>query len=107
MLTTQTSAVALDLLENEIGATQNSRVVRDLVAIRCKADIKSGNQTKLIRAQSLTFSDWCTEVRELAGERWPEVADQCATLYAVWGGGATPAQALHMLSLILPPKAAA
>jgi len=90
-----------------IGATQNSRDVRDLVAIRCKADIKSGNQTKLIRAQSLTFSDWCTEVRELAGERWPEVADQCATLCAVWGGGATPAQALHMLSLILPPKAAA
>jgi hypothetical protein len=63
-------------------------------------------QTKIIRAQSLTFSDWCAEVRDLAGERWPEVADQCATLYAVWGGGATPAQALHMVSLILPPKAA-
>ena len=64
-------------------------------------------QTKLIRAQSLTFSDWCAEVRDLAGERWPEVADQCATLYAVWGGGATPAQALHMVSLILPPNKAA
>src|SRR5262245_66575118 len=38
MLTTQTSAVALDLLENEIGAKQNSRDFRDLVAIRCNAD---------------------------------------------------------------------
>jgi hypothetical protein len=28
-------------------------------------------------------------------------------LYAVWGGGATPQQALHMVGLILPPKAAA
>jgi len=64
-------------------------------------------QTKLIRAQSLTFADWCAEVRDLAGELWPTAADQCATLYAVWGGGATPAQALHMVSRILPPKAAA
>jgi hypothetical protein len=54
-------------------------------------------QTKLIRAQSLTFADWCADVRDLAGVRWPEVADQCATLYAVWCGGATPAQALHMV----------
>ena len=58
-------------------------------------------QKQLIRVQAQTFSDWCAEVRELSGERWPEVADQCATLYAVWGGGATPAQALHMVSLIL------
>ncbi len=35
----------------------------------------------------------------------PEVSDQAPTLYAVWGGGATPAQALHMVGLILPPKA--
>jgi hypothetical protein len=63
-------------------------------------------QTKLIRVQAQTFADWCAEVRELAGERWPEVSDQCATLYAVWGGGATPAQALHMVELILPAKAA-
>jgi hypothetical protein len=48
-------------------------------------------QTKIIRVQAHTFADWCAEVRELAGERWPEVSDQCATLYAVWGGGATPA----------------
>jgi hypothetical protein len=64
-------------------------------------------QTKLIRAQLITFSDWCADVRELAGERWPEVADLRATLYGVWGGGATPAQAIHMVALILPPKAAA
>jgi hypothetical protein len=46
------------------------------------------------------------EVRDLAGERWADVSDQAPTLYAVWGGGATPAQALHMIGLILPPKAA-
>jgi len=33
-------------------------------------------------------------------------SDQAPTLYAVWGGGATPAQALCMVGLILPPKAA-
>jgi hypothetical protein len=33
-------------------------------------------------------------------------SDQWATLYAVWGGGATPPQALHMVELILPAKAA-
>jgi hypothetical protein len=33
------------------------------------------------------------------------VADQAPTIYAVWGGGATPAQALYMVGLILPPKA--
>jgi hypothetical protein len=27
-------------------------------------------------------------------------------LYAVWGGGATPQQALYMVGPILPPKAA-
>jgi hypothetical protein len=64
-------------------------------------------QKQLIRLQSVTFADWCAEVRDLAGERWPEVSDQAPTLYAVWGGGATPQQALHMVGLILPPKAAA
>jgi hypothetical protein len=46
-------------------------------------------------------------VSELAGERWPDVAEQAPTVYAVWGGGATPAQALYMVGLILPPKTAA
>ena len=64
-------------------------------------------QKQLIRVQSTTFADWCAEVRELAGDRWPEVSDQAPTLYAVWGGGATPAQALHMVALILPPLKAA
>jgi hypothetical protein len=59
------------------------------------------------RRQEIAFADWCAEVRELAGDHWPEVSDQAPTLYAVWGGGATPAQALHMVGLILPPKAAA
>jgi hypothetical protein len=64
-------------------------------------------QKQLIRVQAQTFADWCAEVRDLAGERWPEVADQAPTLYAVWGGGATPQQALYMVGLILPSKAAA
>jgi hypothetical protein len=61
---------------------------------------------QLIRVQPSTFADWCIEIRDLAGERWAEVSDQAPTLYAVWGGGATPAQAFHMVGLILPPKAA-
>lgn len=63
-------------------------------------------QKHVIKAQATTLADWCVEVRDLAGERWPEVSDQAPTLYAVWGGGATPAQARHMVGLILPPKAA-
>jgi hypothetical protein len=46
-------------------------------------------------------------VSELAGERWPDVAEQAPTVYAVWGGEPTPAQALYMVGLILPPTAAA
>jgi hypothetical protein len=64
-------------------------------------------QKQLIRVQAATFADWCAEVRDLAGESWPDVSDQCPTLYAVWAGGASPQQALHMVSGILPPKAAA
>jgi len=56
------------------------------------------------RAQDVSFADWLAELRDLAGERWPSVADNSPTLYAVWGGGATPAQALHMVGLILPPR---
>jgi hypothetical protein len=41
--------------------------------------------------------------RALAGCR----REQAPTDYAVWGGGATPAQALYMVELILPPKTAA
>jgi hypothetical protein len=71
---------------------------------------KYGTSTskKLVaRRQDQTFADWFAELRELAGERWPDVADQAPTVYAVWGGGATPAQALYMVGLILPPKTAA
>jgi hypothetical protein len=59
------------------------------------------------RRKDQTFADWFAELRELAGERWADVADQAPTIYAVWGGGATPAQALYMVGLILPPKTAA
>ncbi|MGH6846447.1 MAG: hypothetical protein ACREC0_03095 [Methylocella sp.] len=61
-------------------------------------------QKHIARRQDQTFADRCAEVRFLAGERWPEVGDQAATLYAVWEGGATPQQALHMVGLILPPR---
>jgi hypothetical protein len=56
-------------------------------------------QKQLIRVQAATFVDWFAELRELAGERWPQVSDQAPTAYAVWGGGATPQQALHMIGL--------
>jgi hypothetical protein len=59
------------------------------------------------RRQEQTFTDWFAELRELAGDRWHDVADQAPTVYAVWGGGATPQQALYMVGLILPPKVAA
>jgi hypothetical protein len=53
-------------------------------------------QKHVARRQDQTFSDWFAELRELAGERWADVADQAPTIYAVWGGGATPAAgALH------------
>jgi hypothetical protein len=38
------------------------------------------------RRQDQTFADWFAELRELAGERWADVADQAPTVYAVWGG---------------------
>ena len=53
------------------------------------------------RRQEQTFTDWFAELRELAGYGWPDVADQAPTVYAVWGGGATPQQ-LYMVGLILP-----
>jgi hypothetical protein len=75
-------------------------------------DSKEQNMTRALqkqvaRRQDQTFSDWFAELRELDGERWADVADQAPTIYAVWGGGATPAQALYMVGLILPPKTAA
>src|SRR5580704_8443783 len=53
-------------------------------------------QKHVARRQDQTFADCFAELRELAGERWADVADQAPTIYAVWGGGATPAQALYM-----------
>ena len=64
-------------------------------------------QKHVARRQDQTFADWFAELRRLAEESWADVADQAPTVYAVWGGGATPAQALYMVGLILPPKTAA
>ncbi|MGC2221395.1 MAG: hypothetical protein WA624_02990 [Methylocella sp.] len=54
--------------------------------------------------QDQTFADWFAELRELA-RALTDDADQAPTVYAVWGGGATPAQALYMVGVILPPTA--
>jgi hypothetical protein len=64
-------------------------------------------QKHIGRQQEQTFTDWFAELRELAGDRWPDFADQAPTVYAVWGGGAIPQQTLYMVGLILPPKVAA
>jgi hypothetical protein len=39
MLNTQTSAVALDLLKNEIGACLQCRLCADCSGVRCRADV--------------------------------------------------------------------
>jgi Protein of unknown function (DUF559) len=44
-------------------------------------------QKQLIRVPAQTFASWCAEVRELAGERWPVVADQAPTLHHAAIGG--------------------
>ena len=44
-------------------------------------------------------------ISQREAERCPDFS-QAPTLYAVWGGGATPQQALYMVGPILPPKAA-
>ena len=56
-------------------------------------------QKHIARRQDQTFADWFAELKELAGERWRASADQAPTIYAVWGDGATPAQALYTVGL--------
>ena len=34
-------------------------------------------------ASAQTFADWFAELKDLAGERWADVADQAPTVYAV------------------------
>jgi hypothetical protein len=68
---------------------------------------KHGTTRHVARRQEQIFADWCLEIRELAGERWPDFSDQAPTLYTVWGVCAIPQQALYMVGLILPPNTAA
>ena len=90
-----------------MGVHVRHRARRPVPIIITKENAMARTLTKHVaRRQDESFADWCVEIRELAGERWPEFSDQAPTLYAVWGGGATPAQALCMVGLILPPKAA-
>jgi hypothetical protein len=79
-----------------------------------KNSLKKGNtmarnsiQKHVMRHQTITFADWYAELRELAGERWFEVAEQAPTAFAIWSGGGTAAQALFMISSILPKQQAA
>ncbi len=37
-------------------------------------------QKHIARRQDQTFADWFAELRELAGERWADVADQAPTV---------------------------
>jgi hypothetical protein len=62
-------------------------------------------QKHVARRQDQTFADWFAELRDLAGESWPEISDQAPVAFATWIGGATPQQALFMINAILPAKA--
>ncbi|MCI0540183.1 MAG: hypothetical protein L0Z50_33680 [Verrucomicrobiales bacterium] len=57
-----------------------------------------------LRRQDTNFVDWFLDLRELAGDRWYDVADQAPTAFAIWAGGATVPQALYMITTILPPR---
>jgi hypothetical protein len=88
-------------------ANSRQRSKRERTTIAQRRLIRAmGARANGVRRQEQTFSDRCTEVRELAGERWPDFSEQAPTL-AGWRGGATPAQAFYIVGLILPPKTAA
>jgi hypothetical protein len=61
----------------------------------------------LIKRQEISFADWYAELREISGDRWGEISDQAPTCFAIWVDGGTPQQCLHMVSAILPARAAA
>ncbi len=61
-------------------------------------------QKHIVRRQDQTFAGWFAGLKELAGERSADVADQAPAIYAVWGGGATPAQALCMVGPFSRPR---
>jgi hypothetical protein len=47
------------------------------------------------RRQEQTFADWCIEVRDRAGERWPDFSDQAPTLCRLGRRRDTAASPLH------------
>jgi hypothetical protein len=57
---------------------------------------------QLANQDPVPHAGFCSD--ELAGERSTDDADQAPAVYAVWGGGSTPTQALYMVGLILPPR---
>jgi len=56
------------------------------------------------RRQETTFADWIAELRDLAGRAMARFRGSSPDSLCGMGWGATPAQALHMVNLILPPK---
>jgi hypothetical protein len=75
-----------------------ARVPATLGLIIIIDDARRFRESRVPKRPDMKLRPEFAELRELAGERWADVADQAPTVYAVWGGGATPAQA---------PKAAA
>jgi hypothetical protein len=47
------------------------------------------------RRQDVTFAGWFTELRELAGDRWSEVADQAPTIRGLGRRRDTATSTLH------------
>ena len=72
------------------------------LTIKPHEDLARTLQKHVARRQDQTFTDWFAELRELAGESWPEVAEQAPTAFAIWTGGGTPPQALHMIDANSP-----
>jgi hypothetical protein len=54
-------------------------------------------QKHIARRQDQTFADWFAELK--GGRALAGVADQAPPIYAVWGDGAAPAQALYTVGL--------
>jgi hypothetical protein len=61
-------------------------------------------QKHVVRRQDRPFADWWDELREVAGDRWAEIAEQAPTAFAAWACSASPEQAYFMATAILPSR---
>jgi hypothetical protein len=76
------------------------------------ADKSSGRRSTQHQINRQLFPTGARKSGNWPASAGPRSRTKCATLYAVWGGGATPAQALHMVCEThkrpnLPSRAAA